>query len=131
MAKSSKSLISGESKPTDAPRVESRENAVISRSEGKEHRALYPKAWAGVKLLVDNQEYTLDQLLDVLWEAQEHRDLLAKEIDDSMTATIRIYGQPPYDDCSLSEYLEIVADGQLDDVRKEFEELFGGDDDEI
>lgn len=88
----------------------------------KEHLALYPKEWAGRKLLVDGRELTLDQLLERMWGTQEHLDLLAKEINDAMTATIRIYGQPPYEDCSLSEYLEIVADGQLDEVRKEFED---------
>lgn len=89
----------------------------------KDHRALYPKEWAGVKLMVDNEEYTLDQLLDVLWTAQEHRDLLARENERAMAAMIRIYGQPPWEDCSLSEYLETVADGDLDEVRREFEEL--------
>lgn len=93
----------------------------------KEHKALYSKEWAGIKLLVDDQKLTLDQLLDAYRTAQERRDFLAGEMDASMTAMIRIYGQPPYEDCSLREYLEIVASGQLDDVRREFEELEGGD----
>ena len=114
-----------ENTPADA--AKSQEGGKIDDLEGKEHTALYLKEYVGIKILVDNQEYTLDKLLDALWTAQEHRDLLSKEIDDAMAATIRIYGEPPYEDCSLREYLEIVADGELDDLRREFEELEGGD----
>lgn len=126
MAKPSKSGVSASKlENTHASREKSLEPAKFSEIGGipKEHRALYPKEWHGVNLLVDDHELTLDQLLDALWNAQSERDLLAREIDAATEATVRIYGQPPFDGCSLSEYLEIVADGQLDEVRAEFEEL--------
>ena len=91
-------------------------------SDGKEHKALYAKEYVGIEIFVDGTTYTLDQLLDALWTAQEHRDFLSREIEASMAAMVRIYGQPPFEDCSLSEYLEIVADGELDETRREFED---------